>query len=232
MKITLEFNSGETASDIVNAVVGVFGSPAPAAPAQQTAAPTLHPMDNPAAGVDAEDAGAASTATHDAEGSPWDARIHSDKKTMTEKNVWRKRKGVAPPQIAAVQAELRAAGKYAAAPAPAPVVTVPAGPGATATIITPPAAPAMAPLPQAVPPAPPLPAAPVETPYSTFVNFVAGHLNTTANPAGRLTEQWVSDALKSLGVVGGTVVELQHAQPEQIKTIHNTIANALGVPGV
>lgn len=232
MEISFKFNNGETAQEIVAAITALFGIAAAAQPvtyqgAAQQAPQTLHPADNPAAGADPEDTGAASTATHDAEGSPWDARIHSDKKTMTEKGVWRKRKGVAPPQIASVQAELRAQGKYVAVGVPA---AAPAMPAAA------PAMPALAMPALAVPAAPPLPAAPVDTPYTIFVNFVAGNLHSATNPAGRITEQWVSDALKSLDVVdaagNGSIAALQHADAERIKTVHNTFAQALGVPGV
>lgn len=51
----------------------------------------------------------------DANGLPWDERIHAGTKTMTEKGVWKKRKGVQEPQIREVETELRA--RMAASPA-------------------------------------------------------------------------------------------------------------------
>jgi len=66
----------------------------------------------------------------DAEGLPWDGRIHSSSKGINQDGTWRKRKGVAKETVAQVEAELRSTVDVAppapqpqaapAAPAPAP----------------------------------------------------------------------------------------------------------------
>lgn len=43
----------------------------------------------------------------DADGLPWDERIHAGSKTKTAKGVWKKRRGVQPVTITEVEAELR-----------------------------------------------------------------------------------------------------------------------------
>ena len=53
---------------------------------------------------------------------------------------------------------------------------------------------------------------------------------TPANPGGRLTNEWVSDALKSLGVASGKITDLESAPAEQIAQIKTAIAGALGIP--
>ena len=66
----------------------------------------------------------------DASGLPWDARIHSEKKTMGKDNTWRKRRGVDPALVTSVENELRArtaqqAGMYMPPPNNAPPITTP-----------------------------------------------------------------------------------------------------------
>ena len=68
------------------------GAVAPVASAEQV---------NPAASVDSS-------------GLPWDERIHSSKRTQNPDGTWRKRKGVTPPIVAKVEAELRSGGNVAA----------------------------------------------------------------------------------------------------------------------
>lgn len=57
----------------------------------------------------------------DGDGFPWDERIHSSSKGITEKGVWRLRKGVSPTEVTKVKAELlHAMGKGAPATKSAP----------------------------------------------------------------------------------------------------------------
>lgn len=58
------------------------------------------------------------TLDHDADGLPWDERIHSSAKTKMVDGRWKLKRGVAPAVVKTVLAELRSA-----APAQAPVVT-------------------------------------------------------------------------------------------------------------
>ncbi|RUW55631.1 hypothetical protein EOA32_01020 [Mesorhizobium sp. M1A.F.Ca.ET.072.01.1.1] len=91
----------------------------------------------------------------DKNGLPWDERIHSGNKEMTDKGVWRKRRGVSAETVTAVEAELRAkmavAGN-AAAPAPAAPQPVPMPqPVAPVMQMPAPAAPTASTAPQPVP---------------------------------------------------------------------------------
>lgn len=52
--------------------------------------------------------GVATAGEVDANGLPWDARIHSSSKTKTAKNIWVKRRNIQQSEITAVEAELRA----------------------------------------------------------------------------------------------------------------------------
>lgn len=230
MEVSLKFTAGETGAEIVAAVIAVFGN-GPALNANQATAIVTHgapathgsiaPIDNPAAGADPEDVGPTNNATHDTEGSPWDARIHSDKRTVTDKGVWRKRKGTPPHQITAVQNELRAAGKYAAIGMP-PVAPAP---------VAAPAMPTMPTAPATVPTMPTMP--PVESAYTKFATFVASNLNSPANPQGRLTGDWVSQALASFGYAGtdgaGYMAMLEKEPADKVLAVHTAFANALGV---
>lgn len=231
MEVSFKFNNGETGSEMVSAILALFGAQQALTNTQAativqaahaTPAAILAPADNPAVGTDPDDNGPAHAATHDSEGSPHDARIHSDKMTVTDKGVWRKRKGVAPGTIAQVQAELRAAGKYAAAPAP---VAPPAMPPAVA-----PVAPPVAPAP-VMPAMPPM--IPVESAYTKFATFVASNLNSATNPQGRLSTDWVSQALASMGYAGpdgvGYMALLEKADADKVQAVHAAFAQALGV---
>lgn len=62
----------------------------------------------------------------DARGFPWDARIHSQGKTIIASGAWRDKKGVEDAVRAAVEAELRAI--VAAPAAPAPIAVTPPAP--------------------------------------------------------------------------------------------------------
>lgn len=112
----------------------------------------------------------------DAEGFPWDERIHSNAaEKMSAKGVWKRRKNISEEIWNGVRAELRTnypapAPAAAAAPAPTPTpaaTPAPAPVAATpAPAATPPAAPSApaVPAPPAAPAAPNAPAAPAATP--------------------------------------------------------------------
>lgn len=234
MEVSFKFNAGETGQEMVAAILALFGatpaaiSHAAAPQAGLQAAQTISPADNPAAGAGDDDAGQASAATHDTEGTPWDARIHSDKRTVTDKGVWRKRKSTPPTTINAVMAELRAAGKILAPAGAAPAQPPAMPPAAPAATLTPPALNAM----PAMPPTPQL-AVPQETAYQKLVDFIAQNLNTPANPAGRFTTQWVGDAIKNFGYVGpdgnGHLQLLEAVEADKVKAIHAAFGQAIGV---
>lgn len=103
----------------------------------------------------------------DTSGMPWDARIHSGKKSKNADGTWRKMKGVDAGLVTAVEAELRALASpnVSAAPIPVPVgatqAVAPVPPAVPVSAApTPPAAPATPPTPPAAPAAPASPTAP------------------------------------------------------------------------
>lgn len=168
----------------------------------------------PAAGGDDDAPGAGETAadptTLDANGVPHDPRIHSAKPTMTDKKVWRKRKGVDDITFNTVVTELR--GRVGGAPQ-------------TPVLQTPAALPTLAPLAAAPTPAP----IPQRGAYEIFVDFCVQNTNSVENPTGRLTKEWIDSSLAGLGVPGG-LAAAQTVEPARIKAIHAQFAQALGLP--
>jgi len=170
--LTLTFETGD---ELANFVAGHFGSgqsqapvatpvPAPAAPMVPTM-PTAAPA--PENEDDDQGAPAADATGVDADGLPWDERIHAPSKGQNKDGTWRKKKKLEDVFVAGVETELRAgaapgAPAMPAAPTPPPMPQVdqqpaPAAPGAPAM----PASPTPAP---AAPGAPAMPAAPTPPP--------------------------------------------------------------------
>ena len=123
----------------------------------------------------------APSADRDSSGLPWDARIHSSKKTTNKDGTWKARKNIDAAEILAVTNELRAlTGQPAAAPPPpptvAPVVAVPPPPTTAA--------------------APPPPAA--GGPVTDFVGIMKKI--TEGLSTGKLDQAKVSAALASVGL--------------------------------
>jgi hypothetical protein len=123
----------------------------------------------------------------DANGLPWDERIHSGTKALNADGTWRTKRGVDKALVASVEAELRGAEDVDNADY-SDEVTEP---------VAPPAPPA--------PPAPEAPLAPAVTesapvaPSSSTSPFVALMKRvTTAQGAGKLTAQRVKELLESL----------------------------------
>lgn len=114
-----------------------------------------------------------SSVTLDADGLPWDARIHSGGKSLTQAGKWRARVGVGKDTVAAVQAELRAAlaagGGVPLAPAPMASNAAPDA-GTVATVPAPPAASV----------APSVPAPPASAPDTSTI---APDASTATSPA-------------------------------------------------
>jgi hypothetical protein len=220
VEVSFKFNNGETGQEMVASILALFGASISinnSTPqrenlsASQLIAAHTAPLPGTAP-QDADDTGTPSAATHDAEGTPWDARIHSDKRTMTDKNIWRKRKSVPPTVVTGVMNELRTKGLILTPAASAPAAL----PGM-------PAMPPMAPL---------APLAPVETPYQKLVDFIANNMHSAANPAGRFTPDWISGALKQYGIVGtdgnGHLQVLENAPAENVTAVHQAFAAAIG----
>jgi len=145
--LTLTFETGD---ELANFVAGHFGSgqsqapvatpvPAPAAPMVPTM-PTAAPA--PENEDDDQGAPAADATGVDADGLPWDERIHAPSKGQNKDGTWRKKKKLEDVFVAGVETELRAgaapgAPAMPAAPTPPPMPQVdqqpaPAAPGAPA----------------------------------------------------------------------------------------------------
>lgn len=221
MEISFKFNDGETAQQIVSAIVGLFGASAGGV-AISTPAITLQPSDND----DAEGPGGtpADPTKLDAEGIPHDGRIHSKVPQLTDKGVWRKRRAVAATTVAAVTAELKArVGSVAQPPAAAPLAV----PGA----LTPPGATLTAP-PAAAPLAPLAPLQAQVGPYEKFVKFIAD--NTVPAPGGRFTPDYIAQSLAHYGYKDangvGSLMVVQHAPEANIVQLAQSFAQAIGAP--
>ena len=151
----------------------------------------------------------------DADGLPWDARIHSSNKKLDGKGKWWARRNTAPATVVAVEAELRAA------LGAAPVTSAP--PAATPTPT--PAASNTPPLPGAT--MPPMPGANVVDPaYTALIALIAANTQSSANPAGKLTDEYVTNVLKHYGVPDGNLQNLAHA-PQLIPTISEWFTSVL-----
>ena len=123
MKFTLTITDA-SAADIARLMAQINGS-VPAPTATPPAVVTTSHDDDESGDTEAD------TTTVDAEGIPWDDRIHSTPAKRTKNGIWRKKRGVQESMISQVEAELKA--KLAAtpvppqpAPAPAPMATPPA----------------------------------------------------------------------------------------------------------
>ena len=117
----------------------------------------------------------------DADGLPWDERIHAGSKTRTQKGAWTSRRGLDEAVRDAVVAELRQmypAAPVAAAPVAAPVVPV-------------------APIVEAAPVAPTISIAPSQlTPYSQLVDWIAKNTGVGKSlPANWADEQFAANGM-------------------------------------
>ena len=158
-------------------------------------------------------AAASAPGTLDGNGLPWDARIHSSNQKINGKGLWWAKKGVDDTTRLKIEAELRS--------------TLGAG-AAVATEVTQEAPASLPPLTTAAPAGlPPMPGANLPDPaYTAFVKLVADNTNSTANPAGRITEEWLKAILTHYGVAEGSLQNLAHA-PTLIAPISEYITNAL-----
>lgn len=111
----------------------------------------------------------------DAEGLPWDGRIHAGTKTKTQKGIWTQKKGVDEAVRDAVVAELRQ--QYPAA-APAATVTAPAAPQVAMSV-----------------PAISVPTAAPATPYAQLTDWLAKN----TGEGKQLTTAWVNEQFTANG---------------------------------
>lgn len=148
--------------------------------------------------------------TVDAQGLPWDARIHAETKALNKDGTWRRRRNLDPAILEVVEPELRG---QTAAPAavplpPAPVAAPPPPP-------PPPPSPPIPPLPpvSSVPPAPSATAA-AHT-YESFMREV-----NVAMMSGKLEIMAVKAACDELGLANLLALE---GRPDLLPAISNRL---------
>lgn len=221
--------------------------PAPTAPAAAPQAPGPVAPVNAATPASAPSTAAATPSNGvdlDADGLPWDERIHAGSKTKTTKGVWTAKRGVNDGAfIAKVKAELRALMAIPAAPAAPPVqAQIPMPPAAPpAPIVTaagaavglpvaplPPGSPeaALAATVQA-PPVPPSAAAVTLGAYAgpaTFPDLIT--VLTPAMSQGRLTTEMLNEACN---VVGVPSLPLLASRPDLIPQVFTYITVTKGL---
>lgn len=165
-----------------------------------------------AAAHEAVNIATASSNTIDANGFPWDDRIHSSSKAFTADGSWRAKRNVPPALKTKVEAELRST-------MDSPVPFAPAFPPALPT-------PAAATL----PPVPALPKAPSadELAFTNFVQFIVSNTHSATNPTGRLTDDYVKQMLAHYGVAEGSMQNLAH-RPDLLPGIEAGFKTALGL---
>lgn len=151
----------------------------------------------------------------DKTGLPWDERIHSSSKEnrMNADGTWRAKRNVDKTYAAKIEAELRAT-----LGAPAVTTQPPAQQQPPVVTNTPP-------LPGGN--LPPMPgAAAIDPAYAALVSFIGANTQSTVNPNGKFTDQYISDVLKHYGVEGGSLPNLAH-RLDLVPTVHNWLASVL-----
>lgn len=138
-----------------------------------------------------EDEGPSSDATVDKNGLPWDARIHSSKKSLNKDGTWRYLKGLQDTTKLAVEAELKAmlsnTGTVAvAAPEPVPVIAAPVNPTPAVTLNV----------------TSPVIAAPVN-PYTKLVDWLARNTAPSNVVGQQLNPDWVEQQFVANNITGG-----------------------------
>lgn len=156
----------------------------------------------------------------DANGYPWDERIHSSSRALLADGSWRQRRNLPPGVREAVEAELRAAGKvapaaHAAAPVAPPPPPVSVVPPAGLPLTVPPPPPPAPPVGEVLPP----PVAPGHT-LGTFMPLV-----TRAMTEGKLTVVQIMEACQAAGLPLG--LNSLGERPEAIPALAATLGLAL-----
>lgn len=161
--------------------------------------------------------------TADANGLPWDVRIHSGTRAVNADGSWRLRRGVDPELVETVEAELRAlmASPVAQTPEQAFGAVVTCEPSPVAP--PPPPAPVADPEPAApaVPPAPPTPAA--EPQAVTLPDLMT--LAARAMTGGKITPAQLSEITQRHGVAN---VGLLSARPDLVPQVFADLKSHLG----
>lgn len=187
----------------------VSSVPTPPAPA----APTVSAA--PAPTAPAAPSGSAPGVELDADGLPWDGRIHASTKTKNADGTWRGKRGVDDAEVARVVAELKGL--------PAPVAPVPPAPYITAEAAALPASPvANLHVGGTVAP-PPAPATPAGITFGELMVKLQGPMVSGTLPGPKLTE-----VLARYGCPQG-VTQLMHV-PHLVPAVDAELSAMLGMP--
>lgn len=183
---------GNAANAATPAEPAKAGTPGGGTPAASDNGPTAPPTASPS-----------NDAELDADGLPWDGRIHSgpaDKRPKNADGRWRRKRSVDDELVEQVEAELR---QVMGAPAPVPTPPVPTG-NAPASPETVPAAPAPTPAPPVPSPTPaaaPTASGPAAAaPAASFAELM--RKITARQSAGTLSVEQTSQIAQSLGLTG------------------------------
>jgi hypothetical protein len=205
MQIAIHFNPAEdNADEVIEAVESIylqFG---------ESAQPLVAPASAPAGTAPVTQAAATQ---RDAEGLPWDARIHTDPAKVGKDGKWSAKRKLDAAFVAQVKAELMGT-PAAGANVPAQLVTPAATPALTLPALTLPAA---------------TPAPVVLTGYQELVKLFGEHLQTAENPQGRMSDAWARQSLLSLGVANGQLEAAAAMPDDQVRQIVAAFRGALGV---
>lgn len=137
--------------------------------------------------------------TRDKDGLPWDVRVHSTPATMTEKGVWRAKRGRQETDYNAVKAE------YQGGVQQTQQTTQMSAPGGMQK------PPAMS--------APPV----QKTAYQKLFDYLA-----EMGKQGRAPADWVQESLSGYNVEDGNILNLQNADPKFVEQLHDEFVKVLG----
>jgi len=135
----------------------------------------------------------------DAEGLPWDERIHSSSKKKTAKGVWAKRRGgPSGAGLAAIEAELRGETQQPL-PMPTPAPVVPPMPAPVAPV-EPVAAPVPMPMPAPVAPPAPMPAPAPVAPVAEEWDFAKLMMHIGPKMGSVITPEYLAQVVQRFGL--------------------------------
>jgi hypothetical protein len=150
---------------------------------------------------------------------PWDARIHSENKTINKGDgLWKKKRGVSLFDVQSVEAELRALMDMPRAPAPA-AATVPPPPAVTTTVPPPPPPP---PVVSTVPPPPANEPGPAS--ITTFTQFMAFFSKLQAD--GVIDAASMAEFFKAKGINGAIMLS---KRPDLIPSVVSELCALCGI---
>lgn len=137
--------------------------------------------------------------TRDKDGLPWDVRVHSTPATMTEKGVWRAKRGRQETDYNAVKAEYQGGQQQVQQTAQ---MSAPGGMQKPPTMSAPPVQ---------------------KTAYQKLFDYLA-----EMGKQGRAPADWVKESLAGYNVEDGNILNLQNADPKFVEQLHDEFVKVLG----